>query len=198
MVTFSSLRPSSSAMTWPPVRTAMSLSISLRRSPKPGRLDGGAVERAAELVDDERGERLALDVLGDDEERLLLLGDRLEHREEVLHVGDLLLGDEDVGVLEDGLHALGIGHEVGREVAAVELHALDDLERRLGALGLFDGDDAFLADLLHRLGEELADRLVAVGADGADLGDLLRILGRLGASSSARRRWPRRPCRCRA
>ena len=146
-----------------------------------GGLDGGALERAAELVDDERRERLALDVLGDDEERLLLTGNRFEHGEKILHVGDLLLGDEDVGVLERGFHALGVGHEVRREVAAVELHAFDDVERRLRALRLFDGDDAFLADLLHRLGEELADGLVAVGADGADLGDLFGILGRLGA-----------------
>ena len=36
------------------------------------RLDGADLERAAELVDDERGERLALDVLGDDEERTAL------------------------------------------------------------------------------------------------------------------------------
>src|SRR3990172_96246 len=54
---------------------------------------------------------------------------RLEQRQEVLHVRDLLLVDEDVPVLEDGLHPLRVGHEVGREVAAVELHALDDLER---------------------------------------------------------------------
>ena len=37
-VTFSSLRPTSSEMTWPPVRMAMSWSIALRRSPKPGAL----------------------------------------------------------------------------------------------------------------------------------------------------------------
>ena len=37
-VTESSLRPISSLMTVPPVRTAMSRSISLRRSPKPGAL----------------------------------------------------------------------------------------------------------------------------------------------------------------
>ena len=74
----------------------------------------------------------------------------------------------------------GIGDEVRREVAAVELHALDDFERRLGRLALLDRDDAFLADLLHRLGEHRADLLVAVGADGADLRDLLRVLGRLG------------------
>ena len=37
-VAFSSLRPTSSEMTWPPVRMAMSWSIALRRSPKPGAL----------------------------------------------------------------------------------------------------------------------------------------------------------------
>ena len=37
-VAFSSLRPISSEMTWPPVRIAMSWSIALRRSPKPGAL----------------------------------------------------------------------------------------------------------------------------------------------------------------
>jgi hypothetical protein len=76
-------------------------------------------------------------------------------------------------------HALGVGDEVRREVAAVELHALDDLERGLEALGLFDRDDAVLADLLHRLGDDLADGLVAVGRDGADLGDVLVALDRL-------------------
>ena len=38
-------------------------------------------------------------------------------------------------------------------------------------LGLFDRDDAVLADLVHRLGDDLADRLVVVRRDGADLGD---------------------------
>ena len=38
------------------------------------------------------------------------------------------------GVVEDGLHALRVGDEVRREVAAVELHALDDVERRSPAV----------------------------------------------------------------
>ena len=38
MVASFSVRPSSSLMTWPPVRMAISCSISLRRSPKPGAL----------------------------------------------------------------------------------------------------------------------------------------------------------------
>ena len=74
-----------------------------------------------------------------------------------------------VGVIELGEHLFGIGDEIGREIAAVELHALDDLDVGLERLGLFDRDHAFIADLLHRLGDHLADRLVAVGGNGADL-----------------------------
>ncbi len=48
------------------------------------RLDRTHVERAADLVHDERGQRLALDFLGDDEKRLAALRHRLEQREEVL------------------------------------------------------------------------------------------------------------------
>ena len=86
--------------------------------------------------------------------------------------GDLLVGDEDVGVVEDGLHAVLVGGEVGGDVAAVELHALDELGLHADALALFDGDDAVLADLLHDVGDDLAD-LGVVAGDGGDLGDLL-------------------------
>ena len=135
------------------------------------RLDGRRLQRAAQLVDDERRERFALDVLRDDEQRTAHAGDLLEDRQQVLHRADLLLVDQDDGVLEHDFHALRIGHEVGRQVAAVELHALDHVQRGLERLGLFDRDDAVLADLFHRLGDDLADGLVAVGRDRADLRD---------------------------
>ena len=75
---------------------------------------------------------------------------------------------------------LGVVDEVGRQVAAVELHAFDDVEFGVQRLAVFDGDDAFLADLVHRVGDDLADRLVAVGRDRADLGDFLGGGGGLG------------------
>jgi hypothetical protein len=55
--------------------------------------------------------------------------------------------DEHEALVELDLHVVGVGDEVGREVAAVELHALDDGDLGLEALALFDGDDAVLADL---------------------------------------------------
>ena len=114
----------------------MSSSIALRRSPKPGAFTAATLQRAAQLVDDERGQRLALDVLGDDEERLAEPRDLLQDGKQILHRRDLLLVDEDHRVLEHDLHAFGIGHEIRREIPAVELHALDDIERRLERLRL--------------------------------------------------------------
>ena len=69
-----------------------------------GCLDGGDVQRAADAVHDERGQGLALDVLGDDEHRLTGLGDFLEQRHHVLEGADLLLVNENVGVLKAALH----------------------------------------------------------------------------------------------
>ena len=113
----------------------MSRSISLRRSPKPGRLDGEHVEGAAQLVDDQRRQRLAVDILGDDHERSRVpCSDLLEHRQDVLDRGDLLVGDQDVRIVELGFHALGVGHEVGGDVAAVDLHALGVLGLEVQAL----------------------------------------------------------------
>ena len=99
----SSLMPRSSKIAWPPVRMAMSSSMALRRSPKPGAFTAQHVERAAELVDDQRGEGFAFDVFGDDQQRLAGVDDGFEHGHEVLDARDLLLVDEDVGVFEHAL-----------------------------------------------------------------------------------------------
>ena len=55
------------------------------------------------------------------------------------------------------------------------IHIFDDLGIGLGGLGLLDGDHAVGADLLHGLGDQLADELVAAG-DGADAGDIVRAV----------------------
>ena len=98
------------------------------------RLHRRDLEAAAQLVDHERRERFAFDVLGNDQQRLARLHHRFEHRQHRLQAGELLLVEQDVGVLKLGDHLLGIGDEVGREVAAVELHALDDRRPRCRAI----------------------------------------------------------------
>src|SRR5262249_20086767 len=151
-----------------------------------GRLHGRRLQRAADLVHDQRRQRFAPDLLGDDDERLSAARHLLPQRGGVLRLRDLLLRGEPVDVLVAALHAVRIGDEVRRGVAAVELHALDHLELRFEPFRLLDRDDAFLADLVHGLGDDLADRGVVVGRDGPDLRDLLLLLGGLGEALQLR------------
>ena len=140
---------------------------------KARRLHGRALKSAAQLVDHQGGERFAFHVFRHDHERLAHLGNLLEQRQQVLHRADLFLVDQNADILEHALHALGIGDEVGREVAAVELHAFHDFQRGFHGAALFHGDHAVLAHFLHGLGDDAADLLVVIGTDGAHLRDHL-------------------------
>ncbi len=79
--------------------------------------------------------------------------------------------DQNVGILLHRFHALGVSDEVRREIAAIELHTFDHVELSVERLRLFDRDDAVLADFLHGFGNDLANSLVVVRRDGADLGN---------------------------
>ena len=151
----------------------MSSSIALRRSPKPGAFTATHASVPRSLLTTSVASASPSTSSAMRSERAPLLRDVLEDGQEILHDADPLVVDEDERVLEDALHPLGIGHEVRREVAAIELHPLDDLDGGLGALRLLDRDDALAADLLDRVADELADRGVVVGGDRRDLNLLL-------------------------
>ena len=64
-----------------------------------GGLHGTHIEHAAELVDDQRRQRLAFDVFGDDQQRLARLADLLQQRHQLAQIADLLFVDQDVARL---------------------------------------------------------------------------------------------------
>src|SRR5882672_8348587 len=136
-------------------------------------LDGRDLEAAAQTVDDEGGESFAFDVFRDNHKRLAALHHGFQQRKQFIQLRKLLFVDQDVGIFHFNAHLIRVGDKVGRDVAAVELHAFDDLEFGLERLGFFNRDDALVADLLHGVGEKLADFDITVGGDGADLGDFL-------------------------
>ena len=151
----------------------MSSSIALRRSPKPGAFTAATFRPPRSLLTTRVASASPSMSSAMISSGLPRLHDGLEDRQHRLQARQLLLVQENVGVLELDLHLLGVGDEVGREIAAIELHALDDFELGLEALGLLDRDHALVADLLHRLGDHVADLALAIGGDGADLGDLV-------------------------
>ena len=80
-MTFSSLMPRSSEIDAAAGDGGDVLEHGLAAIAEAGSLDGSNLEAAAQLVDDERGERLAFDVLGDDDQRLAGLHDRFKQRQ---------------------------------------------------------------------------------------------------------------------
>ncbi|MCY1522090.1 hypothetical protein D9M68_569350 [compost metagenome] len=80
---------------------------------------------------------------------------------------------QDIRLFEhDGL-LFGLVDEVRGQITAIELHAFDHLQLALQRLAVFNRDGPVLADLGHRVSDDLADRLISIGGDRADLADLL-------------------------
>src|SRR5882757_5729596 len=169
---FSSFSPTFSEMTSAPVRMAMSVSIASRRSPKPGALTATDLKVPRILLTT----RVAS---ASPSTSSAMIASGLPDCMTFSSSGSRSLTEE---IFEHGFHALGVGHEVGRDVALVEAHALGELKLEAEGVALLDGDDAFLAHLVHRLGDHLADRGVASGdrGRGSDLLLGLHILGELG------------------
>ncbi len=64
-------------------------------------LDGDGLEDAAHVVHHQGGQRFAIDVFGDDQQRTAGLGDLLEHGQQVADVGDLLVVQQDEGIVQN-------------------------------------------------------------------------------------------------
>ena len=139
--------------------------------------DGG--EGALQLVDHQRGQGFPFHVFGDDQERFALLHHFFEDRQDFLDVAELFIGDQDVGFFQHRFHLVGIGDHVGGDVAAVELHPFDHFQLGGEPFGFLDGDDAVVAHLFHRFGDQFADFLIVRG-DGRHLSDRVFALDRLG------------------
>ena len=107
----------------------MSLSISLRRSPKPGAFTAATLSRPRSLLTTSVASASPSTSSAMMSERAAVARDLLEERQDVLHRAEIFFSLMRMsGVVELDRHLLGVGHEVRREVAAVELHALDHLE----------------------------------------------------------------------
>ena len=61
------------------------------------------------------------------------------------------------GLFQFADHLVSVGDEVRAGVATVELHAFNDIEFSSSAFGFFDGDNAFVANRLHRVSDHVAN-----------------------------------------
>ena len=140
------------------------------------RLDGRDLQATAQLVDHEGRERFAFHIFGHDHERTAGLHNRFEQRQHRLKLRQLLFEDQDIRIVHFRDHLFRIRDEIRGDIAAVELHAFNDIKFGLDGLGFFNRDDAFIADLFHGLGNHFADLGFAIGGKRANL----RHFGRSG------------------
>ena len=133
------------------------------------------IEGTAQLVDDQSGQSLALNVLSDDEKLSAHLNDLLQQRKDILDVGDLLIRNQDVRILKACNHLLGVIAHICADIAAVELHSFYKIQLSLHGLGLLDGDNAILGNLLHSICDHLADFRIT-GRNGSNLLDVFLAL----------------------
>ena len=134
-----------------------------------GSLDSANLKARLQTVNDEGGESFGINILSDDEQGTACLYGRFEDGEEILEVGNLLVVDKDVGILHLALHLLGIGDEIGGEIATIELHTFHGLEYSVATLGILNGNDAVDADGTHTVGNEFTYFWVVVGGDSSHL-----------------------------
>ena len=112
-------------------------------------------------VQDEQRERVAGDLVGDDQQRSALLGDGGQHRHELANLRDALVRCQDVGLLENAFAEPPVARQAGRQQAVVEAHSLVEVE--LDSVGpvILDPNHAVGADPRQGVGHEFADVFVS-------------------------------------
>ena len=131
-----------------------------------GGLDGTDLETTVHLVQEEGGEGITFNVLGDDQQLAVLLADLFQDAEETItlaDMGELALNNEDQGVLELALLLLLVGHEVRGDHTLVKLETLGDLDNILEGLAILHGDNTIGTDSLHGGSNEVSELVVVVG-----------------------------------
>ena len=112
-------------------------------------LDRANLDDATDVVDHQGCQGFAIDVLRNHQQRTAGLGGGFQYRQQIANIRKLFIVDQNQRGVQISLHGVLVVDKVGRQVAAVKLHALDHLQLVLEGLALFDRDHAFFADFFH-------------------------------------------------
>ena len=139
-------------------------------------LDGHAINGAPQLIDHQGGQGLSIHILGDDHQGPFVCLEQLLHdAHNIVGGADLLVSDQEHGLVDGHFHALGVADEMGGEITTVDADAFHELQFVGEGLGLFDGHHAVPAHLVQGIGQQFGYGFF-VGGEGGDPGDLLPAL----------------------
>ena len=122
------MRPSSSDTTWGAGQDGHILQHGLTAIAEARSLDCAGLEGAADVVQNQGRQSLAINVFSDDQQRLAGLHDQLGDVHDVLLRAHLAGGQQDVRLFEYCGLIFGVGHEVRSDIALVETHAFGEVQ----------------------------------------------------------------------
>ena len=111
-------------------------------------LHRNALKRATNFVDNKSCQCFAFNVFSNNDQLLAGLHHFFKHRNEVAHVGYFACVQQDVTVVHNGFHAVGVGDEIRRDVTLVETHSFNEVHFHAKGLAFFNGDNAVFAHLV--------------------------------------------------
>jgi len=136
------------------------------------------LKSSTELIDNEGGQSFRLNILSDNEERLLGLHAALKEGEELLDRADLFVEEEDRGVLEDALLGLGVGDEVGGDESTVPLESFDVFDFSLERFTFGNSNSSVGSESLKDTGDQSSNDGIVVSGDGGNVVNLSSRLNR--------------------
>src|SRR5690606_8441063 len=135
--------------------------------------NGSGFQDAADVVHNQRCQGFAFNVFCDDQQRTARFGHLFQDRQQITDVADFLVENQNIWIFQGRNLFVLVVDEVRRQVATVKLHTFNDVQLVVQRFAVFNSDHAFFAYFVHGIGNDVADRAVAVGRDGTNLGNFL-------------------------
>ena len=131
-------------------------------------------------VNNQSCQRFAFYIFSDDQQRFACFGNSFQNRQHFADVGDFLVSQQDEWAFQFYCASFRLVDEVRRQVATVELHTFNHVQFVLQTGTVFNGDNAFFTDFVHRFSDQFTYGFVGVSGDGTNLSNRFRVRARYG------------------
>ncbi|CNU94829.1 Uncharacterised protein [Salmonella enterica subsp. enterica serovar Bovismorbificans] len=125
-------------------------------------------------------QRFAFNIFSDDQQRFACFCNGFQNRQHFADVGDFLISQQDERAFQFYCASFRLVDEVRRQVAAVKLHTFNHVQFVLQTGTVFNGDDAFFTDFIHRFRDQFTYGFVGVSGDSTYLSNRFRVGARYG------------------
>ena len=115
------------------------------------------IKGTTNLVKNQCWQSFTIHIICNDQERTVGFQNTFQQWQNLLNVRNFLVCNQDIRVVQISHHFFTICHHVLRQVATVKLHSFYDIQLCFHTLGLFDSDNAIVANFFHSFRDVFTD-----------------------------------------